>query len=74
MQFQSRCFGESFVDALDGLATQSKAKMTLKFLKIETSVQSKLNQSFSALNQHRCRKEPVLESKDGCIEEEKEEE
>ena len=33
---------ESFVDALDGLATQSKAQIELKFLEIET----KLNQTF----------------------------
>ena len=44
--------------------------MKIKFLEIETSVKSKLNQMFSALNQRRCPKEPVLEFEDECIEEE----
>ena len=52
---------ESFFDALDELATQSKAQMKLKFLEIETSVKSKFNQVFSTLNHRCCRKEPVLE-------------
>ena len=37
-------------------------------MEIRTSVKSKLNQNFSALNQRPCRKEPVLEFEDGCIE------
>ena len=35
---------ESFVDDLDGLATQSKAQLKVKISKIETSVKSKHNQ------------------------------
>ena len=62
-----------FVDALEGLATQNEAQMKLKLLEIETSVKSKLNQTFCFLNQRRCRKEPVLEFQDECIEEEEEE-
>ena len=58
---------ESFVDALEGLATHSKTAKELKFLETETSVKSNLNQSFLALNQCRSRKEPVSEFKDGCI-------
>ena len=69
MQFQPVALFESFVDALDGLATWSKAQMTLNVLEIETSVQRKLNQLFSALNQRRCREEPVLQFEDECIEE-----
>ena len=65
---------ESFVDALDGLATERKAQVNLKFLEIETNVKSKLNHFFFAVNQSRCRKEPVLDFEDECIEEEKEEE
>ena len=65
---------ECFLDALDGLATKSKAQKGLKFLEIETSWKSKHNQIFSALNHRRCRTEPVLEFRDGCIEEEEEEE
>ena len=61
---------ESLVEALDQLATQSKAQMKLKFLETETSVKSKLNQTFSTPNQRRCRMEPVLELEHGCIEEE----
>ena len=60
---------ESFVDALDGLATQSKTQIEVKFLEIETSVKTKPNQIFFTLNQRRCRKEPVLEFEDACTEE-----
>ena len=63
---------KSFVDALDGLATQIKALMKLKILEIETSVEGKLSHFFSALNQSRCRKEPVLEFEDECIEKDEE--
>ena len=41
---------ESITDALDGLAIQSKTQMKIKFLEIQTSVESKLNQIFPALN------------------------
>ena len=63
---------ESFVDVLERLATQSKAQIKLKFLEIRTKVKSKLKQFFSTLNHRRCRKEPVLEFEDGCIEDEEE--
>ena len=33
---------ESFIDAVEGLATQSKAQMKLKFLEVETTIKSKL--------------------------------
>ena len=46
--------------------------MMLKFLQVETSKKTKLNQVFSALNQRRCRKDSVLEFEDECIEEEEE--
>ena len=65
---------ESFLDALDELATQGKVQMKLNFLEAENSVNSKLNQNFSALNQRRCRMEAVLEFEDECSEEEEEEE
>ena len=42
-----RIFFEFFVDALDGLETQSKAKMKLNFSEIETTVKSKLNQNLA---------------------------
>ena len=62
---------ESSVDAFGGWATQRKTQTKLEFLEFETSVKSKLNQSFSALSQRRCRKELLLEFEDDCIEEEK---
>ena len=62
---------DTFVDALDGLATQSETQMKLKFLEIETGMKSKLNQTFAALNHRRCRKEPVKEFEDECIEKKK---
>ena len=64
---------ESLVDVFDGLATQSNEQMKIKFLQIESSVKSKLDQVFSALNQLRFRKEPILEFEDECIDEEEEE-
>ena len=39
-------------------------------MEIKTSVNSKLNQIFSAPNQRRWRKEPVMEFEDECVEEE----
>ena len=35
-------------------------------------MKSKLSQTFSAFNQRRCSKEPVLEIEDACIEKEEE--
>ena len=63
---------ESFVDALDVLTTQGETQVELKFLEVENSVKGKLNQIFAALNQRRCRKEPVLEIEEECIEKEEE--
>ena len=39
-------------------------------MEVETTAKNKFNQIFSALNQRRCRKETVLKTEDGCIEEE----
>ena len=50
---------ESFVDALEALATQSKTQMKLIFLETETSVKNRLNQFFSALNQRRSQQTSV---------------
>ena len=61
---------ESFVDAFDGLALQSKAQRKSKCLEIESSLKNQLNWIFSSLNQLHCRKEAVLEFEDECIEEE----
>ena len=56
---------EFFLDVFDGLARHRKGQLKLKFSEIETCVKNKLNQIFSALNQRRCRKQPVLECEDG---------
>ena len=61
---------ESFVDALDGLATQSKEQMKLTVLEIQISVKTQNIQTPSTLNQSHCRREPVLEFEKECIEEE----
>ena len=63
---------ESFVDDIDGLATQRKTQMNLMFSEIDTSKQSELNQIFSAPIQCRCRIETVLAFEDECIEEDEE--
>ena len=46
---------ESFIDAVEGLATQSKAQMKLKFLEVETAIKSKLIRTPESLNERRCR-------------------
>ena len=46
---------ESFIDAVEGLATQSKAQMKLKFLEVETAIKSKLARNLESLNERRCR-------------------
>ena len=46
---------ESFIDAVEGLATQSKTQMELKFLEIETAIKSKLSRTLEFLNGCRCR-------------------
>ena len=46
---------ESFIDAVDGLATQSRAQMKMKFLEIETAIKSNLTRTLESLNERRCR-------------------
>ena len=64
---------ESFIDAVEGLATQSKAQMKLKFLEIETAIKSKLTRSLEALNERRCRNQRDFEFEDHCFEDDNEE-
>ena len=52
---------ESFIDAVEGLATQSKAQMKLKFLEIETAIKSRLTRTLESLNERRCRNQRVFE-------------
>ena len=65
---------ESFIDAVEGLATQSRAQMKLKFLEIETAIKSKLTRTLESLNERRCRNQRVFEFEDHCFEDENEEE
>ena len=64
---------ESILDAVEGLATQSKAQMKLKFLEIETAIKSKLTRILESLNERRCRNQRVFEFEDHCYEDDNEE-
>ena len=64
---------ESFIDAVEGLATQSKAQMKLKFLEIETAIKSELTRTLESLNERRCRNQRDFEFKDQCFEDENQE-
>ena len=64
---------ESFIDAVGGLTTQSKAQMKMKFLEIERTIRSKLTQTLDSLNERCYRNQRVFEFKDHCFEDDKEE-
>ena len=64
---------ESFIDAVEGLATQSRAQMKLKFLEIETAIKNKLTRTLESLNERRCRNQRVFEFEDHCLEDDNEE-
>ena len=64
---------ESFIDAVEGLATQSKAQMKLNFLEIETAIKIKLTRTLESLNERPSRNQRVLEFKDHCFEDDNEE-
>ena len=64
---------ESFIDAVEGLATQSKAQMKLKFLEIETAIKSKLTRTLESLNERRCRNQRGFDFEDQCFEDDDEE-
>ena len=49
---------ESFIDALEGSATQSKAQMKLKFREVETAIKSK--RTLESLNERRCCKPTIF--------------
>ena len=59
---------ERFIDAVEGIATQSRSQMKLKFLEVETAIISKLTRTVESLNERRCLKERVFEFKDHCYE------
>ena len=62
----------SFITALEGLATQSKAQMKLNFIEVETAIKIKLCAIQEQLNQRRNRAERVSNFVDDCIVEEEE--
>ena len=64
---------ESFIDAVEGLATQSKVQMKLKFLEIETAIKSKLTRTLESINERRYRNQRVFEFEDHCFEDDDEE-
>ena len=63
---------ESFIDAVDCLATQSKPQMKLKFLELETAIKGKLTRTLESLNEHR-RNQRVFDFEDLCFEDDNEE-
>ena len=64
----------SFVAALEGLSSQSKAQMKLKFIEVETAIKIKLGAVMEKLNQRRSRKtNTVLEYEDENVDELEEE-
>ena len=58
---------ESFIDAVEGLTTQSKAQRKLKFLETETAIKSKLTRTLESLNERRCRNQRGFEYEDHCF-------
>ena len=71
--FNSCDLYESFIDAVEGLATQSKAQLKLNFLEVETAIKSKLTRTLESLNDRCCRNQRVFEFKGQCFEDDNEE-
>ena len=63
---------ESFIDAVEGSATKSKAQMKLKFLDVETAIKSKLTRTLKSLNKRRHRNQRVFEFEEHCSEDDNE--
>ena len=63
-----RVLVESFIDAVEGLATQSKAQKKLKFLEVETAIKSQLTRTVESLKERCCRNQRVFEFEDHCFE------
>ena len=54
----------SFISALEGLATQSKAQMTLRFIEVETAIKIKLSSILEQLNHRHSQRERVIDFDD----------
>ena len=63
----------SFIDAVGGLVTQSKAQMKLNFLEVETAIKSQLTRTLESLNERGYRNQRVFELEDHCFEDDNEE-
>ena len=50
---------ESFIDAVEGLATKSKTQMKLKNLEVETAIKKKLTRTPESLNERRYRERNI---------------
>ena len=61
------------MEAVEDLATQSKAQIKLKVLEVETAIKSKLTRTLESLNERRCRNQRVFQSEDQCSADENEE-
>ena len=64
---------ELFIDTVEGLSTQSRAQMKLKFLEVETANKSKLTRTLESLNERCCPNQQVFEFEDKCFEDDNEE-
>ena len=62
----------SFITALEGFATQSKAQMKLKFIEVKTAIKIKLCAILEQLNQRLNQAESVSNFADDCMVEEEE--
>ena len=51
----------SFISTLEGLETQSKAKMKLTFIEVETAIKIKLSSVLEQLNQRHSQKERIID-------------
>ena len=60
----------SFITALEGLATQSKTQMKLKFIEVETAIEINMCAILEQLNQRRNQTEGLSNFVDDCIVEE----
>ena len=54
----------SFISALEGLATQSKAQMKLRFIEVETAIKIKISSILEQLNQRHSQREGVIDFDD----------
>ena len=55
----------SFVSALEGLSTQSKAQMKIRFFEVETAIKIKLSSILEQLNQRHSQRERVIDYDNG---------